>query len=130
VSSLDARLPSLLLPGVGHLHHLFFIGPLVGAAHFKHQGIVIHDFGHGTILYGTLNGVVVAAFLRNGLTIRAGSPFKEIDAGAHGINPGRYILLGMVVVPDDADAGERTPHHFTSKLLLQVSSVKVGLIFF
>ena len=106
VSSFDARPPSSLLPGVGHLHHLFFFAPLVGAVHFKHHGIVIHDLSHGTILHGTLDGVVVTAFLRNGLTLRAGSPFKEIDAG------------------------ERTPHHFAGKLLRQASSVKVVLIFF
>jgi hypothetical protein len=36
----------LLLPSVGTLHHLLFYPILVGAGHFYHIGVIIHELGH------------------------------------------------------------------------------------
>jgi hypothetical protein len=80
--------PTLPFPGVGNFHHLYFFAPLVGLVHFKHVGVVIYDPGHRTPLQRAFDGVVVTAFLCNGLAIHARRPFKNKEGGAHGIHPG------------------------------------------
>src|SRR3990172_6691463 len=107
-----------------HLHHLLFLASLGGNVHFELLGIVILDLRHTAPDARSPDRVVIAAFLRDGPAVRACSPHEIVDGSAHRIDPDRLILLRMVVVPQEVDAGEWHSHHVAGILLPQIMAVQ------